>query len=145
MAVDNSIVDVLAVPSYVTRRTGLEAGTLSEWLYAGLVDAGQPAICVETRHIHAALSAQINKTDRNDALGITQMMRVGLYKAVHVKTPASQPEYSISQGHDPAIQRCGRGGSGGEITIQPCLTSVARIWRYRCGGIPNSFRNQREK
>ena len=41
--------------------------------------------------MHAALSAQINKTDRNDALGIAQMMRVGLYKAVHVKTPASQP------------------------------------------------------
>lgn len=49
-----------------------------------------PAICVETRHMHAVLSARINKTDRNDARGIAQMMRVGLFKAVHVKTPASQ-------------------------------------------------------
>ena len=49
-----------------------------------------PAICVETRHMHAALSARINKTDRNDARGIAQMMRVGLFKPVHVKTPASQ-------------------------------------------------------
>lgn len=71
-------------------RIGLEAGPLSPWLYAGLVEAGLPAICVETRHMHAALSARINKTDRNDALGIAQMMRVGLFKAVHVKTPASQ-------------------------------------------------------
>jgi len=85
-----AIVDVLAAPSLAIERIGLEAGPLSEWLYAGLVDAGLPAICVETRHMHAALSAQINKTDRNDALGIGQMMRVGLYKAVHVKTPASQ-------------------------------------------------------
>ena len=85
-----AIVDVLALPSLAIERIGLEAGPLSEWLYAGLVDAGLPAICVETRHMHAALSAQINKTDRNDALGIGQMMRVGLYKAVHVKTPASQ-------------------------------------------------------
>ena len=85
-----ALVDVLAVPSLVIERIGLEAGPLCEWLYAGLVDAGLPAICVETRHMHAALSAQINKTDRNDALGIAQMMRVGLYKAVHVKTPASQ-------------------------------------------------------
>src|SRR4029079_355782 len=38
----------------------------------------------------AVLSARINKTDRNDAHGIAQMMRVGLFKAVHVKTPASQ-------------------------------------------------------
>ena len=85
-----TIVDVLAVPSLAIERIGLEAGPLCEWLYAGLVEAGLPAICVETRHMHAALSAQINKTDRNDALGIAQMMRVGLYKAVHVKTPASQ-------------------------------------------------------
>jgi transposase len=71
-------------------RVGLEAGPLSPWLYAGLVEAGLPAICVETRHMHAALSARINKTDRNDALGLAQMMRVGLFKPVHVKTPASQ-------------------------------------------------------
>ena len=71
-------------------RVGLEAGPLSPWLYAGLVEVGLPAICVETRHMHAALSARINKTDRNDALGIAQMMRVGLFKPVHVKTPASQ-------------------------------------------------------
>ena len=71
-------------------RIGLEAGPLSQWIYAGLVDMGLPAICVETRHMHAALSARINKTDRNDARGIARMMRVGLFKAVHVKTPASQ-------------------------------------------------------
>jgi transposase len=71
-------------------RVGLEAGPMSPWLYAGLVEAELPAVCVETRHMHAALSARINKTDRNDAHGIAQMMRVGLFKAVHVKTPASQ-------------------------------------------------------
>ena len=71
-------------------RIGLEAGPLSQWIYGGLVDVGLAAICVETRHMHAALSARINKTDRNDARGIAQMMRVGLFKAVHVKTPASQ-------------------------------------------------------
>lgn len=71
-------------------RIGLEVRPLSQWIYAGLVDMGLAAICVETRHMHAALSARINKTDRNDARGIAQMMRVGLFKAVHVKTPASQ-------------------------------------------------------
>jgi transposase len=49
-----------------------------------------PVICVETRHMKAALSAQRNKTDRNDARGIAQMMRVGLYRPVHVKTRQSQ-------------------------------------------------------
>ncbi len=72
------------------KRIGLEAGPLSQWLYSGLAAAGYPVICVETRHMKAALSAQINKTDRNDARGIAQMMRVGLYKPVHVKTVRSQ-------------------------------------------------------
>jgi transposase len=70
-------------------RIGLEAGPLSPWLYAGLVEEGLPVIWVETRHVHAVLSARINKTDRNDALGIAQMMRVGLFKPLHVKMPAS--------------------------------------------------------
>ena len=47
-------------------------------------------VCVETRHMQAVLKAQINKTDRNDARGIAQMMRVGLYRPVHVKTLPSQ-------------------------------------------------------
>lgn len=71
-------------------RIGLEAGPLSEWLCGALVTAGFPVICVEARHMSAALSAQRNKTDRNDARGIAQMMRVGLYKPVHVKTLRSQ-------------------------------------------------------
>ena len=71
-------------------RIGLEAGMLSQYLYAGLAAAALPIICVETRHMKAALSAQLNKTDRHDARGIAQMMRVGLYKVVHVKTPTSQ-------------------------------------------------------
>ena len=72
-------------------RIGLEAGPLSQWLVNGLVEAGLPVICVETRHMKAVLKAQqVNKSDRNDARGIAQMMRVGLYKPVHVKTLASQ-------------------------------------------------------
>jgi transposase len=55
-------------------RIGLEAGPLSQWIYGGLVEVGLAAICVETRHMHAALSARINKTDKNDARGIAQMM-----------------------------------------------------------------------
>jgi transposase len=71
-------------------RVGLEAGPLSQWLYSALAEAGLPVICVETRHMRAVLKAQINKTDRNDARGIAQMMRAGLYRPVHVKTLRSQ-------------------------------------------------------
>src|SRR5436853_2246174 len=86
----DALLPVLTNPAYRFRRIGLEAGPLSQWLYSALAEAGLPVICVETRHMKAALSAQINKSDRNDARGIAQMMRVGLYRPVHVKTLASQ-------------------------------------------------------
>jgi transposase len=76
-------------------RVGLEAGPLSQWLYSGLAEAGLPAICIETRHAKAFLKAQVNKTDRNDARGIAQMMRVNLFRPVHVKTLANQKRRAL--------------------------------------------------
>ena len=74
-----ALLPVLTSPTYHFKRIGLEAGPLSQWLYSALAEAGLPAICVETRHMRAMLKVQINKTDRNDARGMAQMMRVGLY------------------------------------------------------------------
>ena len=85
-----TLLAVLKTGAYRFKRIGLEAGPLSQWLYSALAEAGLPAICVETRHMRAALQAQINKTDRNDARGIAQMMRAGLFRPVHVKTIRSQ-------------------------------------------------------
>ena len=69
-------------------RIGLEACSLTAWLHAGLTEAGLPAICIEARQAKAAMGAMPNKTDRNDARGIAQIMRTGWYRAVHVKSPA---------------------------------------------------------
>src|SRR5258707_14316460 len=85
-----ALLKVLGNPAYRFKRIGLEAGPLSQWLFSGLAEAGLPVVCVETRHMQAVLKAQINKTDRNDARGIAQMMRAGLYRPVHVKTLRSQ-------------------------------------------------------
>jgi len=85
-----ALLAVLRNPAYHFKRIGLEAGPLSQWLFSAVAEAGLPVICVETRHMRAALKAQINKTDRNDARGIAQMMRAGLYRPVHVKTLRSQ-------------------------------------------------------
>jgi transposase len=85
-----ALLQVLTNTIYRFKRVGLEAGPLSQWLYSVLAEAGLPVICVETRHMRAVLKAQINKTDRNDARGLAQMMRVGLYRPVHVKTLGSQ-------------------------------------------------------
>jgi transposase len=85
-----ALLSVLKNPAYRFKWIGLEAGPLSQWLFSALAEAELPVVCVETRHMQAVLKAQINKTDRNDARGIAQMMRVGLYRPVHVKTLRSQ-------------------------------------------------------
>jgi transposase len=85
-----ALLSALTNPIYHFKRIGLEAGPLSQWLFSALAEAGLPVICVETRHMRAVLQAQVNKTDRNDARGMAQMMRAGLYRPVHVKTLRSQ-------------------------------------------------------
>ncbi len=76
-------------------RVGLEAGPLSQWLHAGLVTAGYEAVLLETRHVKAALSAMTVKTDRRDARGIAQLLRLGWYRPVHAKSASAQEVRSL--------------------------------------------------
>ncbi len=76
-------------------RVGLEAGPLSQWLHAGLVTAGYDAVLLETRHVKAALSAMTVKTDRRDARGIAQLLRLGWYRPVHAKSASAQEVRSL--------------------------------------------------
>ena len=71
-------------------RVGLEAGPLSQWLHAGLQTAGYDVVLLETRHVKAALSAMIVKTDCKDARGIAQLLRMGWFRPVHCKSPPAQ-------------------------------------------------------
>lgn len=89
------LVRALKDPAWQIVRIGLEAGPLSQWVFEGLAMADLPAICIETRHTKAFLKAQVNKSDRNDARGIAQMMRVNLFRPVHVKTPTSQKRRAL--------------------------------------------------
>jgi transposase len=67
-------------------RIGLEAGATSTWLWTELHALGLPVICIDARHAKAALSMQINKSDRNDAYGVARIMQCGWYKEVQVKS-----------------------------------------------------------
>jgi transposase len=69
---------------------GMEAGQLSQWLHAELTKQGFSVCVMEARHVKAAFAAMNVKTDRNDARGIAQLVRLGWFKLVHVKAPTSQ-------------------------------------------------------
>ena len=75
---------------FAVKRIGLEAGPLSQWLHAGLKRAGFEGVLLETRHVKAALSAMTVKTDRKDARGLAQLIRMGWFRPVHAKSIRSQ-------------------------------------------------------
>ena len=86
----DALSELLIGTGFPLHRIGMEACQLSQWLFDGLVKAGLPAICIEIRHLKAAMSAMIHKSDHNDARGIAQVMRTGWFRAVHVKSRGSQ-------------------------------------------------------
>ena len=76
-------------------RIGLEAGPLSQWLYAAMKQAGLAVELLETRHVRDAFKARPVKSDRNDARGIAQLMRLGWFRPVHCKSMAAQEVRAI--------------------------------------------------
>jgi transposase len=83
-----AIAKALRATDLAFERVGLEAGPLSPWLHGGL-------------HAEGAMR---NKTDRNDARGIAQVMRTGWFRFVHVKSPESQ-ELRLLLNHRKTLQR----------------------------------------
>ncbi len=76
-------------------RIGLEAGPLSQWLFAAMKAAGLAVELLETRHVRKAFEAMPVKSDRNDARGIAQLMRLGWFRPVHCKSMSAQETRAI--------------------------------------------------
>jgi transposase len=85
-----AIAEVLAAYASGLRKVGIEASSLGGWLQKELAGRGFEAVMIESHHTHVSLSTMRNKTDRNDARGIAQLMRLGWYKVVHVKSLDAQ-------------------------------------------------------
>src|SRR3979490_710439 len=75
---------------YELGRIGLEVGPLSQWLFAAMREAGLAVELLETRHVRKAFEAMPVKSDRNDARGIAQLMRLGWFRPVHCKSIGAQ-------------------------------------------------------
>jgi transposase len=88
------------------RSVGFEAGTLTQYLAYGLQAAGYEVICLEARQVNAALSAMRNKTDKNDARGIAQILRTGWYSRVHVKSMESHLVRALLSGRKTVLRKC---------------------------------------
>ena len=99
---------VAALRRYSTeiRQVGLESGTLTQYLTYGLQKAGFEVICLEARQTAATLAAMRNKTDRNDARGLAQILRTGWYRTVHVKSLASHQVRALLTSRKAILAKC---------------------------------------
>lgn len=86
---------VIAKRAPVAELIGFETGAMASWLWHELKRVGLPVVCVDARHAHAVLSVRMNKSDPNDARGLAELIRVGWYRAVRVKSDESQAVRSL--------------------------------------------------
>ncbi|HUZ72870.1 MAG TPA: IS110 family transposase [Stellaceae bacterium] len=126
----------------VVTRIGLEAGPLSQWLYAGMRDAGSAVELIETRHVRAAFKTMPVKTDRKDARGIAQLMRLGWFRPVHctslpaqeMRAPLTARKLLQTKNHD--VEMCLRGvlrGFGLKVGATTPRNFAARIGELVAG------------
>ncbi len=106
---DSEVIDIVAYLDGLELEitsVGLEAGTLCQYLTYGLQFAGFEVVCMEARQVKAALSAMRNKTDKNDARGIAQLLRSGWYSKVHIKSMASHRIRALLSSRKAVLCKC---------------------------------------
>jgi hypothetical protein len=93
----------------------------------GLRGAGIPIVCVETRHTQRFLSSRPVKTDKNDARGIAEMMRLGHYRPVHVKAPAAQSMRTTLAARMQLV--------GSQLQIEGTIRGSLKVYGLKIGAI----------
>jgi transposase len=105
------------------KQVGFEAGALTQYLTYGLTAAGYEVICMEARQVAASLAAMRNKTDRNDARGLAQILRTGWYRTVHVKSLESHQVRTLLSSRKMILTKC--------IDIENELRGLLRVFGVR--------------
>ena len=113
------------------KQVGLEAGTLTQYMTYGLQKAGYEVVCLEARQTAATLAAMRNKTDRNDARGLAQILRSGWYRTVHVKSLESHQVRALLASRKAILTKC--------VDLENELRGLLRIFGVRLAShVPHS-------
>ena len=105
------------------KKVGFEAGALTQYLTYGLQAAGFEVVCLEARQVNAALAAMRNKTDKNDARGIAQILRTGWYSRVHVKSLESHQIRALLASRKAILKKC--------VDLENELRGLLRVFGVR--------------
>ena len=132
-----------AISSFLTRhapgldRVGLETGPLAVWLWNELHDRGLPIICIDARHANAALKVRPNKTDRNDAAGLAQIIRTGWFKQVRIKSRISYELRSLLAAREVLVRS--------RVKIENEIRGLLRTFGVLFGKATGGFANRTDQ
>ena len=101
-------------------RIVMETGTQSGWLSRELRKRGLPVECLDARRAHAVLRLRHNKTDGNDADGLTDLARLGIFRAVAIKSEAAQADRVLVKARAQLVSGC----RGQENALRGLLASL---------------------
>jgi transposase len=107
-------------------KVGLEIGGLARWLYGELRAGGLQAICIDPRRLRGVTKTMPIKTDRNDARAIAQVMRVGWYTVVHIKSGPSQELRMLLNNRKTLLTK--------QIDIENEIRGVLRVFGLKLSG-----------
>lgn len=126
----DAITSWLAEKAGPVGKIGMETGPLAVWLWNALTTRGLPVVCLDARHANAALSMMPNKTDRNDAAGLAQIVRTGWYKEVRIKSHGAYVVRALLSARDVLV------GTKGSIEneIRGLLKTFGVMFGKKVGG-----------
>ena len=81
----NTLADAIEKTGLRIELVGFESGSLGHYLARGFKERALPAVCMDARKLSPVLELRINKTDKNDARGIADILRTGMFTRVHDK------------------------------------------------------------
>lgn len=97
----HALADAIGKTGLKIELVGFESGSLGHYLTQGLKERALPVVCMDARKMNAILSIRVNKTDKNDARGIADALRTGMFTRVHDK-----PQEAIDRGAVLSMRRC---------------------------------------
>lgn len=123
----HALADAIEKTGLKIELVGFESGSLSHYLTQGFKERALPAVCMDARKMSAILSVKVNKTDKNDARGIADALRTGMFTRVHEK-----PQEAIDRG---AVLSMRRNLVNQRTDIKNHVRGILKTYGIRLGSV----------
>ena len=133
----NALSDAIEKTGLKIELVGFESGSLSHYLVQGFKERAMPAVCMDARKMSTILSVRVNKTDKNDARGIADALRTGMFTRVHDKPRESVDRSAVLAMRHIAVRH--------RTDIKNHIRGILKTYGIRLGSVGSTRFNQTVK